>query len=58
MASDVMSTRTGKGNELRQLLCREFGIPDNAYWFEIRYEVDKPVRVECGYFPKDQRGEG
>ena len=52
MARAMFPTR-GKGEELRQLLCRELDIPQNCRSFSVHFAVNEVVLVRCEYMPRD-----
>jgi hypothetical protein len=49
----LMSTTSGKGRELADLLRRELGVPDNAISFEVRFALNEVVTVKCEYMPAE-----
>lgn len=47
-----LTTRSGKGKELCDLLRRELGLPETVRWFEVRFCMEEPVSVKCDYLPR------
>lgn len=51
-AQIILTTRTGKGKELCELLRRELGLPETVRWFEVRFSRDEPISVKCDFLPR------
>lgn len=47
----IMLSNSDEGLRLAKLLMREFGVPEHARWFEVRFEVNEAVIVRCEYHP-------
>ena len=54
----LLLTNSEKALRVVKLLREEFGLPENVMWFEVRFEVDEPVKVTCQYHPTESNGKG
>ncbi len=50
--AEILLPHTGRGKELRELLCEELGIPAGVQWFEVRFALREPVSVQCAFLPR------
>lgn len=54
--NDFLVTNCGRGRELCDLLRRELNIPETAQWFQVRFDLEAPVTVQCGFLAVEKEG--